>query len=225
MLSDSSFNEMFLDQHASSGRHVLGKVNERLGSGAHRPGNERVSISTGRYMVLKREFDELLERSHATRRNGEPLTKDPLVRQTLAQAHVRTGSVPLNTLRAVTAPFKGARPVRRIAPQSVLERNEPADGPLRLEVLGFKRSCGTADEGQWAFNYLRARGNSIEGGTERNPTNIVASVCWAFPRAIDTMNFELSKPQQLLRETTPGQPHEGVPQEPCPGADAHRYRI
>jgi len=53
-----------------------------------------------------------------------------------------------------------------------------------------------------AFNYLRARGNSIEGGHERNPTKHRRPAVLGLPRAIDTMNFELPSRSNCCGETT-----------------------
>jgi len=184
MSGDSSFNEMFFTNMRVPAANVLDKVNEGWGVALTALGNERVSISTGRYMVLKREFDELVERSHATRRNGEPLTKDPLIRQTLAQAHVELEVFRLNTLRAVTAPFKGGAP----GPEGSLLKVCWSETNQRmvhyaLEVLGLQAQLWACDEGQWAFNYLRARGNSIEGGTSEIQQNIVAQRVLGLPKS------------------------------------------
>ena len=184
MSGDASFNEMFFTNLRVPVANVLGKVNEGWGVALTALGNERVSISTGRYMVLKRELDQLLERSRETRRNGVPLTKDPLVRQRLAQAHVELEVFRLNTLRAVTAPFKGGAP----GPEGSLLKICWSETNQRvvhcaLEVLGLPAQLWDCDEGRWAFNYLRARGNSIEGGTSEIQRNIVAQRVLGLPRS------------------------------------------
>jgi alkylation response protein AidB-like acyl-CoA dehydrogenase len=184
MSGDASFNEMFFTNLRVPVANVLGKVNEGWGVALTALGNERVSISTGRYMVLKRELDQLLERSRETRRNGQPLTKDPLVRQRLAQAHVELEIFRLNTLRAVTAPFKGGAP----GPEGSLLKVCWSETNQRvvhcaLEVLGLPAQLWDCDEGRWAFNYLRARGNSIEGGTSEIQRNIVAQRVLGLPRS------------------------------------------
>jgi len=135
-------------------------------------------------MVLKRELDQLLERSCETRRNGGPLTRDPLIRQKLAQAHVELEVFRLNTLRAVTAPFKGGAP----GPEGSLLKICWSETNQRvvhcaLEVLGLPAQLWDCDEGRWAFNYLRARGNSIEGGTSEIQRNIAAQRVLGLPRS------------------------------------------
>jgi len=184
MSGDASFNEMFFTNLRVPVANVLGKVNEGWGVALTALGNERVSISTGRYMVLKRELDQLLERSRETRRNGGPLTRDPLIRQKLAQAHVELEVFRLNTLRAVTAPFKGGAP----GPEGSLLKICWSETNQRvvhcaLEVLGLPAQLWDCDEGRWAFNYLRARGNSIEGGTSEIQRNIVAQRVLGLPRS------------------------------------------
>ena len=184
MSGDASFNEMFFTNVRVPAANVLGKVNEGWGVALTALGNERVSISTGRYMVLRRELDQLLERTRQTRRNGKLLTDDPLVRQKLAQAHVDLEVFRLNTLRAVTAPFKNGAP----GPEGSLLKICWSDTNQRavhcaLEVLGLQAQLWNWDEGRWAFNYLRARGNSIEGGTSEIQRNIVAQRVLGLPRS------------------------------------------
>ena len=184
MSGDASFNEMFFTNLRVPVSNVLGKVNEGWGVALTALGNERVSISTGRYMVLKRELDQLLERARETRRNGRSLTKDPLVRQQLAQAHVELEVFRLNTLRAVTAPFKGGAP----GPEGSLLKVCWSETNQRivhcaLEVIGLPAQLWDCDDGRWAFNYLRARGNSIEGGTSEIQRNIVAQRVLGLPRS------------------------------------------
>src|ERR1044071_269379 len=184
MSGDASFNEMFFTNVRVPAANVLGKVNEGWGVALTALGNERVSISTGRYMVLRRELDQLLERTRQTRRNGKLLTEDPLVRQKLAQAHVDLEVFRLNTLRAVTAPFKNGAP----GPEGSLLKICWSDTNQRavhcaLEVLGLQAQLWNWDEGRWAFNYLRARGNSIEGGTSEIQRNIVAQRVLGLPRS------------------------------------------
>ena len=184
MSGDASFNEMFFTNVRVPVANVLGKVNEGWGVALTALGNERVSISTGRYMVLKRELDQLLDRSREVKRNGKSLTECPLVRQKLAQAHVELEVFRLNTLRAVTAPFKGGAP----GPEGSLLKICWSETNQRvvhyaLEVLGLEAQLWDCDEGRWAFNYLRARGNSIEGGTSEIQRNIVAQRVLGLPRS------------------------------------------
>jgi len=184
MSGDASFNEMFFTDLRVPVENVLGNVNAGWSVALTALGNERVSISTGRYMVLKREFEQLLQRAKAAKRNGEPLTHDPLVRQKLAQAHVELEVFRLNTLRAVTAPSKGGAP----GPEGSLLKICWSETNQRvvhyaLEVLGLQAQRWDWDEGRWAFNYLRARGNSIEGGTSEIQRNIVAQRVLGLPKS------------------------------------------
>ena len=184
MSGDSAFNEMFFTDMRVPVANVLGKVNEGWTTAITALGHERVGISTGRYMVLKRELDLLVQRSREARRHGQPLTKDPLVRQKLAQAHVELEVFRLNTLRAVTAPLKGGAP----GPEGSILKICWAETNQRmvqyaLDVLGLQSQLWGYDEGRWAYNYLRARGNSIEGGTSEIQRNIVAQRVLGLPKS------------------------------------------
>jgi len=184
MSGDASFNEMFFTNVRVPATNVLGKVNEGWGVALTALGNERVAISMGRYMVMKRELEQLLQRAGAMQRNDQPLTKDPLVRQKLAQAQVELEVFRLNTLRAVTAPSKGGAP----GPEGSLLKICWSETNQRmvqyaLDVLGLQAQRWDWDEGRWAFNYLRARANSIEGGTSEIQRNIVAQRVLGLPRS------------------------------------------
>jgi len=184
MSGDASFNEMFFTNVQVPAENVLGNVNDGWHVALTALGNERVSISTGRYMVLKREFEQLLQRVKDTKRNGRPLTNDPLIRQKLAQVHVDLEAFRLNTLRAVTAPQKGSAP----GPEGSLLKICWSETNQRfvecaLEVLGLSAQRWDWDEGRWAFNYLRARGNTIEGGTSEIQRNIVAQRVLGLPKS------------------------------------------
>ena len=50
-------------------------------------------------------------------------------------------------------------------------------------MLGLPAQLWDYDEGRWAFNYLRARGISIEGGTSEIQRNIVAQRVLGLPRS------------------------------------------
>ncbi len=184
MSGDASFNEMFFTNARIPAANALGKVNEGWGVALTALGNERVAISMGRYMVMKRELEQLVQRAGEMQRNGQPLTKDPLVRQKLAQAQVELEVFRLNTLRAVTAPSKGGAP----GPEGSLLKICWSETNQRmvqyaLDVLGLQAQRWDWDEGRWAFNYLRARGNSIEGGTSEIQRNIVAQRVLGLPRS------------------------------------------
>jgi alkylation response protein AidB-like acyl-CoA dehydrogenase len=184
MSGDASFNEMFFTDVRVPAENILGKVNDGWNVALTALGNERVSISTGRYMVLKREFEQLLSRAREVKREGESITRDPLVRQKLAQAYVELEVFRLNTLRAVTAPSKGGAP----GPEGSLLKICWSETNQRmvqyaLEVLGLQAQRWDWDEGRWAFNYLRARGNTIEGGTSEIQRNIVAQRVLGLPRS------------------------------------------
>jgi alkylation response protein AidB-like acyl-CoA dehydrogenase len=184
MSGDASFNEMFFTNVRVPAANVLGKVNEGWGVALTALGNERVAISMGRYMVMKRELEQLVQRAGEMQHAGQPLTKDPLIRQKLAQAQVELEVFRLNTLRAVTAPSKGGAP----GPEGSLLKICWSETNQRmvqyaLDILGLQAQRWDWDEGRWAFNYLRARGNSIEGGTSEIQRNIVAQRVLGLPRS------------------------------------------
>jgi len=108
-------------------------------------------------------------------------TKDPLVRQRLAQLHIETENLRLNALRGLTAQMRTGVP----GPEGSLPKWQWSDTnqaltELALDVLG---DDGLRVGDQWTYRFLRARANSIEGGTTEILKNIIAERVLGLPRA------------------------------------------
>jgi alkylation response protein AidB-like acyl-CoA dehydrogenase len=54
---------------------------------------------------------------------------------------------------------------------------------IALEVLGPHALDAGFDNGRWAYNYLRSRGNTIEAGTSEIQRNIIAQRVLGLPRS------------------------------------------
>lgn len=184
MTGDAEFNEMFFTDVRVPASNVLGQVNEGWGVALTALGNERANLGTALYMMFKRDCDALIARAATIERNGQPITKDPLVRQKLAQAHLDLEVFRLNSLRTLSGMNNTHAPgpegsILKLYWSEMNQRN----AQIALEVLGLNGQSWDFDEGRWAFNYLRSRGNTIEAGTSEIQRNIIAQRVLGLPRS------------------------------------------
>ncbi len=184
MTGDSEFNEMFFTDVRVPVANVLGKVNEGWGVALTALGNERANLGTGLYMMFKRDCDALIAKAATIHRNGKPITDDPLVRQKLAQAHLDLEVFRLNSLRTLSGMNNTHAPgpegsILKLYWSEMNQRN----AQIAIEVLGLSGQLWDFDEGRWAFNYLRSRGNTIEAGTSEIQRNIIAQRVLGLPRS------------------------------------------
>jgi alkylation response protein AidB-like acyl-CoA dehydrogenase len=184
MTGDSEFNELFFTDVRVPVANVLGAVNEGWGVALTALGNERANLGTPLYLMFKRDFDLLLARAKTIHRHGRPITEDPIVRQKLAQAHLELEVFRLNSLRTLSGMSNAHAPgpegsILKLFWSEMNQRNTQ----LYLEVLGLAGQSWDFDEGRWGFNYLRARGNTIEAGTSEIQRNIIAQRVLGLPRS------------------------------------------
>jgi alkylation response protein AidB-like acyl-CoA dehydrogenase len=146
--------------------------------------NERANLGAGLYAMFQRGFHALVQRVGQLRRGGAPLIKDPLVRQKLARMHVELEIFRLNNNRALTRLNKTGMPGPEASIQKLYwsEFNQRMS-QATLEILGPHAQRWDYDEGRWAYNYLRARGNTIEAGTSEVQRNIVAQRVLELPKS------------------------------------------
>jgi alkylation response protein AidB-like acyl-CoA dehydrogenase len=184
MTGESEFSELFFHDVRVPAENVLGAVNDgwkvAMGTLMH----ERATLGAGMHIVFKRQFERLLELARQTGRDG-----DPLVRQKLAQVHCEIEILRLNQMRAVSRIGNGGTPGPEGSVQKIFwsELNQKFQ-QIAQEVLGpygqlEKGSEYAVDGGQWAYSYLRARGNTIEAGTSEIQRNIIGHFVLGLPRS------------------------------------------
>jgi alkylation response protein AidB-like acyl-CoA dehydrogenase len=184
MTGESEFSELFFDNVRVPAENVLGAVNDgwnvALGTLMH----ERATLGAGMHILYKRQFERLLE---LARQRGRAC--DPLVRQKLAQVHCELEVLRLNQMRAVSRIGNGATPgpegsILKLCWSELNQRFQQ----IAQEILGpygqlEKGGEFALDNGQWAYLYLRARGNTIEAGTSEIQRNIIGHFVLGLPRS------------------------------------------
>jgi alkylation response protein AidB-like acyl-CoA dehydrogenase len=189
MTGESEFCELFFHDVRVPAENVLGNVGEgwkvALGTLAH----ERATLGAGMQIIFKRQFDRLIELSHTVMRNGRPAAEDPVIRQKLAQSYIEIEIMRLNQMRAITRISQGGLPGPEGSIQKIFwsELNQRFQ-QVASELLGpysqlTKGNGHSIDDGQWAYSFLRTRGNTIEAGTSEIQRNIVGHFVLGLPKS------------------------------------------
>ncbi|HLK69863.1 MAG TPA: acyl-CoA dehydrogenase [Bryobacteraceae bacterium] len=189
MTGESEFNELFFQDVRVPVENVLGAVNDgwnvALGTLMH----ERATLGAGLHVLYKRQFDRLLELAQTLCRHGAPAICDPVLRQKLAQIYAEIEVMRVNQMRSISRVSQNGTP----GPEGSLQKLFWSELNQRFqqvaqEVLGpfaqlEKGSPFAFDDGQWAYSYLRARGNTIEAGTSEVQRNIIGHFVLGLPRS------------------------------------------
>ncbi|HYL35786.1 MAG TPA: acyl-CoA dehydrogenase [Bryobacteraceae bacterium] len=189
MTGESEFCELFFHDVRVPAENVLGKVadgwNVALGTLAH----ERATLGAGARIAMKRQFDRLVELSHSIQRNGKTAAEDPVIRQKLAQSYAEIEIMRLNQMRSITRINQKGLPGPEGSIQKIFwtELNQRFQ-QTAAELLGPFVTLGKGDphaidDGQWAYSFLRARGNTIEAGTSEIQRNIVGHFVLGLPKS------------------------------------------
>ena len=172
---EPEFNELFMEDAYIPDENVVGGVGNGWGVAITTLMHERAGLAFGLQVQLKIALGELIE---LIRERG--LEADPLVRERLAQIYIESEALRLNAWRGLTQIMKTGIP----GPEGSLPKWQWSDAnqeltEFALEVLGPE--APRADS-EWTYRYLRARANSIEGGTTEILKNIIAERVLGLPR-------------------------------------------
>jgi len=184
MSGESEFAELYFKDVRVPAANVLGKVNQgwkvALGTLMH----ERATLGASITIVYRRSFDRLVE---LTRQRG--LSGNPLVRQKLAQAYTELEVFRLNQMRAISRVSSSGVPgpegsILKIFWSEYNQRFQQ----IAQEILGpygmlEAGSPCAIDDGDWAYGFLRTRGNTIEAGTSEIQRNIIGHFVLGLPKS------------------------------------------
>jgi alkylation response protein AidB-like acyl-CoA dehydrogenase len=173
---EPEFNELFLDGARVPGANVLGGIGNGWKVALTTLMNERAGLAFFLQVRLRQLLDRVIEEAAE-----EDLLGDPVAADRLGELYLRTEILRLTAYRGLTAVQKYGQP----GPEGSLTKWMWSDTNQRLtqfaaEVLG-PRTLRRDDP--WAYELLRARGNSIEGGTTEVLKNIVAERVLGLPKS------------------------------------------
>ncbi|UGS35141.1 acyl-CoA dehydrogenase family protein [Capillimicrobium parvum] len=172
---ESEFNELFLEGARISDDNVVGGVGNGWKVALTTLMNERAGLAFFLQVRLRQQLDKLIDEAAA-----RGLLDDPVVAEKLGDLHVRVEVLRLTAYRGLTAIEKYGQP----GPEGSLTKWMWSDTNQQLvqlaaDILG---ADALVADSPWAYELLRARGNSIEGGTTEILKNIVAERVLGLPR-------------------------------------------
>ena len=172
---EAEFNEIFFEDAYVPDENVVGGEGNGWNVAITTLMHERAGIGAASAVALRRELDQLID---VLRENGA--ARDPVIRQRIAELKIGPEALRLGALRALTETMRTGIP----GPEGSIAKWEWADlnqalTELATEALG---PDALARDSEWSYRFLRARANSIEGGTTEVLKNIVAERVLGLPR-------------------------------------------
>lgn len=173
---ESEFNELFLEEVRIPRENVLGGEGNGWKVALTTLMNERAGIAFFLQVALRQRLDRLIDRLGTLGK-----LEDPVVRDRLADLHARTEVLRLTAYRGLTAIERYGQP----GPEGALTKwlwsqTNQQMTQFAVDTLGPEQL--TLDL-EWGFELLRARGNTIEGGTTEILKNVIAERVLGLPRA------------------------------------------
>jgi alkylation response protein AidB-like acyl-CoA dehydrogenase len=173
---EPEFNELFLDEVRIPDANVLGGVGNGWKVALTTLMNERAGLAFFLQVRLRQLLDKLIDDAA-----GRGLLDDPVVADKLGELHLRAEVLRLTAYRGLTAIEKYGMP----GPEGSLTKWMWSDTNQQLTQFAADLLGPEALQAghPWAYELLRARGNSIEGGTTEVLKNIVAERVLGLPKA------------------------------------------
>ncbi len=189
MTGESEFCEIFFRDVRVPAENAVGEIgngwNVAIGTLMH----ERSTLGAQMQVTFERQFHRLAALSHSIERNGRPAAEDPVLRQKMAQSYIEIEILRLNQMRAITRQSQTGAPgpegsILKLGWSELNQRFQQT----AAELLGpYAQLTGgeepSVDQGQWAYSYLRARGNTIEAGTSEIQRNILGHFVLGLPKS------------------------------------------
>lgn len=182
------FNEVFLDDVRVPARNMVGEENQGWIASQMTSNFERSMIALFSY--LKRELEELVEFSRETKRDGKPLSENPLIRHRLAQIAIEIDigrsysySVLWNQIKGglvMAAPLAAGAKI--LATEMVQRFNFSA-----YQIIGpyaqVKESRWSPLKGKYEKECQQCLGLSMAGGTSEIMKNLICAMGLGLPRS------------------------------------------
>ena len=185
---NSEFNETFFDNVRVPKQNLIGGLNEGWRIAMTTLTYERGISSLATQVRIKQQLDAMIRYAGKTRRNGGTLSQDPVLRQGLAQAHVRVEIMLLNLYRGITSRLRGQPP----GPEASLDKLYWSELDKWMQELGMSlqgpysqlmEGSDHAVKGNWQYNFLRSRAGTIYSGTSEIQKNIIGERVLGLPKA------------------------------------------
>jgi alkylation response protein AidB-like acyl-CoA dehydrogenase len=172
---EAEFNELFIEEAHIPAGNVVGGVDNGWRVAITTLMHERAGLAFALQARVQIALGELIEE---LRERG--VDQDPIVRQRLAQLAIEANVLRLLAYRGLTTAMKSGEP----GPEGSLGKWLWADVNQGLTELAqdIQGPRAALVDDTWTYRFLRARANSIEGGTTEILKNIVAERVLGLPR-------------------------------------------
>jgi alkylation response protein AidB-like acyl-CoA dehydrogenase len=172
---EAEFNELFMEEARIPHENIVGGENNGWRVAITTLMHERAGLAFALQVEVQVALREVLDRARELGVDG-----DPVIRQRLAQLQIEAKVLQLNAYRGLTGMQKRGEP----GPEGSLGKWHWAEVNQALSELALDLSgpAGVLGAEPWTYRFLRARANSIEGGTTEILKNIVAERVLGLPR-------------------------------------------
>ncbi len=172
---EAEFNELFIEEARIPDANVLGGVGNGWAVAITTLMNERAGLAAGAAASVKISLGQLIE---LAKERG--VDSDPVIRQKIAGLLSEVEAMRLNGWRGLTQIMKTGTP----GPEGSLPKLQwssinQALTELAMDIRGEEAAVLDSD---WTYRFLRARANSIEGGTTEILKNIIAERVLNLPK-------------------------------------------
>ncbi len=185
---DAEFNEVFFENVRVPASNILGGLHQGWQVGITTLMYERLALGFGLQARFQIALEAVLGLARRTMRDGRPASKDPVMRQKLAQLVIDNAVFKYTGARAITRLLKGELPGPEASAGKIwwCERHQALQ-EVAQELLGPYGQLGrgspwAVDQGIWSYSFLRSRANSIEGGTTEIQRNIIGERVLGLPK-------------------------------------------
>ena len=183
----AEFNETFFDSVRVPRENLIGDLNDGWRIAMTTLTYERGISSLAVQVRVKQHLDAMIDYARQTRRNGDTLSQDPVLRQSLAEAHIRVEIMLLNLYRGITSRLRGQPP----GPEASLDKLYWSELDKWMQDIGMHmqgpfsqllHDSKYAVPGDWQYNFLRSRAGTIYSGTSEIQKNIIGERVLGLPK-------------------------------------------
>jgi len=186
MTGDKGFNEVFFEDVKVPRENLVGELHQGWQVANATLAHERNMLgSTTRTQQM---FDGLMHIAKTRRRNGKPISRDPVVRQKLADLAIRVESMKYHSYRQLTDLLRGrSRGIGASVTKLVTTELNHAICAQTIELLGDygvldRKSKYVIGRGIWPYEFMFTLGLIIGGGTSQIQKNIIAERGLGMPK-------------------------------------------
>jgi len=181
------FNETFLDDVRLPKHQIIGEKNRGWYVAAAALEFER--SGAGAAMARENIIGDIIKIAQERTRDGQPLSKNPLIRQKLAQLYIESNVAKYLDMRGLSRLIREGRPgsegvISQLFGVELNQRTQylvmELQGPYSQLTRGSKHAI---EYGRWQHSFLRSRGNSIETGTPEIKRNVIGQRILGLPRS------------------------------------------